>query len=354
MNRVYLKALLITCHGIALIGLSACDDQRQEQRVLRGSTMGTTFSVKLIAPPDSLRPRELQAEIESELASIEQAMSTYLKDSELSRFNNSRSTDVVEVSAVLCESVAAALDLSRLTGGAFDITVGPLVNAWGFGPAGAVAKPPAPQDIERLKRNLGFSQLSADCSIPAIRKAKPELYLDLSAYAKGYAVDQIANILDTRNLPDYVIEVGGELRMRGRNANRELWAIAIERPQQHGQESQPVQTVIRLTDLAVATSGDYRNYFEHDGVRYSHTIDPLSGAPVSHSVASVTVIAESAAYADAMATALLVMGPVEGMAFAESKNVAAYFLMHAEDSVVESMSRRFAEEAFNQNTEDKP
>lgn len=305
--------------------------------------MGTTFSVKLVAPPPGLDSRELQLAVEAELQAIEQTMSTYLAGSELSRLNSNRSSGEIEVSPALCSVIDAALTLSHYTKGAFDITVGPLVNAWGFGPEGSVAEPPERARIERLRQDTGYEYLAADCSTPSIRKDKPGLYLDLSGYAKGYAVDQLARILDARELSNYIVEVGGELRMRGHNASRESWAIAIERPRQDGRS---VQSVVRLTDQAVATSGDYRNYFEYDGVRYSHTIDPLTGSPVTHSVASVTVIADSAAYADAIATALLVLGPVDGLAFAERENIAAYFLMHADDRIAESMTRRFADEVF--------
>lgn len=343
MSNRQRKVSALTVLSACLLGLAACGDALLEQRVLRGQTMGTTFSIKLVAAPPDLDARDLQLEVEAELQTIEQTMSTYLTASELSRLNNNRSTGDIEVSAALCSVIDAALALSRYTKGAFDITVGPLVNAWGFGPEGSVDKPPARARIERLQHSTGYTHLAADCSTPSIRKQKPDLYLDLSGYAKGYAVDQLARILDARGLSNYIVEVGGELKMRGHNASREPWAIAIERPSQDGQ---PVQSVVRLTDLAVATSGDYRNYFEHDGVRYSHTIDPMTGSPVTHEVASVTVIADSAAYADAIATALLVLGPVDGLAFAERENIAAYFLMQADEGIAATMTSRFTDEVL--------
>lgn len=331
------------CTALLLLTIAACGDPRLEQRAITGSTMGTSFSVKLVEPPMTLDSESLQQEIEAKLATIEVSMSTYLPDSELSRFNVSGTTDWFEISAELCNIVEAALGLSSFTDGAFDVTVGPLVNLWGFGPNGSVAEPPNDGDIASVMQNVGHEKLAADCTIPALKKTVPQLYVDLSAYAKGYAVDRLVDILDDYGLPNYLVEVGGELRMRGFNANRENWAIAVERPLQAGRA---VQSVVRLTDIAVATSGDYRNYFEHAGVRYSHTIDPDTGSPVAHSVASVTVFADTAAFADAIATALLVLGPVKGMKFAEQEEVAAYFLLHADERIVESMTTRFATKIY--------
>jgi thiamine biosynthesis lipoprotein len=341
--RTTLQDFAAVFAALPLFTAAACSDARLEQRALSGSTMGTNFSVKLVEPPMTLDSEALQQEIEAELAKIETSMSTYIPDSELSRFNTSRTTDWFRTSPELCTIVESALDISGYTDGAFDVTVGPLVNLWGFGPNGSIAQPPDNEDIARVMENVGYEKLAADCTLPALKKSAPQLYVDLSAYAKGYAVDRLVTILDDYDLSNYLVEVGGELRMRGYNANRENWAIAVERPLQAGRE---VQSVVRLTDLAVATSGDYRNYFEHAGVRYSHTIDPNTGAPVAHSVASVTVFADSAAFADAIATALLVLGPVNGMMFAEQEDVAAYFLLHADDRIVESMTTRFATEIY--------
>lgn len=339
--RVLRAGLTALC--AAVVVTSGCGDRRLEQRALSGSSMGTSFSVKIVSPPVTLDSEALQEEIETELAIIEQAMSTYLPESDLSAFNRNRSTDWIETSPELCLAVERALEISSYTDGAFDITVGPLVNLWGFGPDGSIAEPPQAQEIESVMKNVGHNKLQADCDVPALKKQTPDLYADLSAYAKGHAVDRLASILDEHDVPDYLVEVGGELRMRGHNAKDENWAIAVERPLQEGRA---VQSVVRLTNTAVATSGDYRNYFEHDGTRYSHTIDPDTGSPVAHSLASVTVFAEDAAFADAIATALLVLGPVDGMQFAESEELAAYFLMHADTRIVESMTTRFASEIY--------
>lgn len=326
----------------AMLCLVACGDgDGLPEREFAGSTMGTTWSVKLVAMAEDFDMRAVRDDIEGTLSKAERAMSTYLLDSELTRFNLDRSTDWIETSAEFCDAVAAAQSIAKLTDGAFDITVGPLVNLWGFGPPGSVARPPARKDIEAMLKRVGHARLHADCTIPALRKDLPDLYVDLSAYAKGYAVDRVADLLDERGLVNYLVEVGGELRMRGSNARGEKWAIAIEKPVRGGRS---VQSIVGLTDAALATSGDYRNYFEYEGVRYSHTIDPRTGAPVTHNAASVTVVADTAAYADAIATALLVLGPNRGFEFAERENVAAYLLLRNDSEIEERMTSRFAAE----------
>lgn len=321
--------------------LCSCDvgEERLPEHEFVGSSMGTIFSVKVVAPPSDIDTTALQWQIEDLLSGIERAMSTYLAESELSRFNNSRSTDWFETSHELCEAIAAAQLISAYTGGVFDITVGPLVNLWGFGPTGAVTEPPDHDDIAEAVASIGHSRLQADCTIPALRKDLPALYVDLSAFAKGYAVDRISVMLDDQGFADYLVELGGELRIRGNNSKSERWAIAVEKPIQSGRS---MQSIISLTDTALATSGDYRNYFEHGGVRYSHTIDPRTGFPVSHSAASVTVLADTAAFADAVATALLVLGPSDGLAFAERENIAAIFLLRSGTGIEERMTSVFA------------
>ncbi len=324
-----------------LTALVACGDSARERPVqeLVGSTMGTTFSVKVVAPPENLDLPALQRDIQAVLDGINNAMSTYLDDSELSRFNASDSVDWIEVSPELCHAVEAARVVSEFTGGAFDVTVGPLVNLWGFGPSESAFEPPGNDTLTAAMQDIGYTKLGVDCTMPALRKASAGVYVDLSAFAKGYAVDQVAELLDARELPDYLVEIGGEMRMRGNNTRSEPWAIAIETPDR---SARTVQTVVHLSDAAMATSGDYRNFFEHEGRFYSHTIDPRTGYPVTHNGASVTVVADTAAFADAAATALLVLGPDAGMELAEQQSIAAYFLLRLGSEFEERMSSLFA------------
>jgi thiamine biosynthesis lipoprotein len=299
---------------------------------LGGRTMGTTFSVKLVSPPEALSREQLGKQIHATLARVENLTSTYLVHSELSAFNSNLSTEWARVSPQFCDVIERAVEVSKHTEGAFDITVGPLVNLWGFGPGGVVLQPPTDEEISAAMSRVGFHHLQTDCSQPAVRKDIADLYVDLSGWAKGFAVDELAALLDSHSLTNYLVEIGGELRARGYNAEQQDWSIAIEKPVEN--ERSP-QTILRLTDSGVATSGDYRNYFDYEGKRYSHTIDARNGKPVSHTLAAVTVLSESAAYADAMATALLVLGPQAGPLLAERLGIAAYFLLRGEDGIEE-------------------
>jgi len=313
---------LLLAAGLLGVALSGCSNDPAQLSVLEltGPTMGTSYSVKLVAPPADIDHEALKAQIDGSLARIEQRMSTYRADSELSLFNRSESTDWIEMSAELCGVIEQALSVSEITS-AFDITVGPLVNLWGFGPADALPEPPDNNVIEETLQNTGFEKLHTQCKTPAIRKDRADVYVDLSAYAKGYAVDQLAKLLSDQGLDDYLVEIGGELRMHGHNAGRN----------------------VQLTDVAVATSGDYRNFFLFAGQRYSHTIDPNTGYPVTHNTAAVSVISDTAAFADAMATALLVLGVDEGLAVAEREGIAAYFMLRSDAGMEAYSTLAFAD-----------
>jgi len=326
---------------VATLLLSACDraNERLPEFELTGQTMGTTYSVKLVTADQQSIGDDLAAALAERLAVIDMLMSTYNTNSELSGFNANDATDWVTVSAELCTVVEQALSISERTRGAFDVTVGPLVNLWGFGPDGDVQEPPRDDVIAAAIRRVGFDKLHADCTVPALRKDQADVYVDLSAVAKGYAVDQLAVLLEADQFTDFLVEIGGELSMRGHNADNELWAIAVERP---ADDSREIQSVVRVTDAAMATSGDYRSFFEYDGQRYSHTIDPRTGRPVAHNVAAVTVVGASAADADALATALLVLGPEDGLAFAAREEIAAYFLLRTDSGIEQRMTGSFA------------
>ncbi len=321
-----------------LLQLGACGDARLPTWELSGSALGTTFSVTLVDPADGIAGDALEAEIVASLESVDALASTWRDDSELSVFNANQSTDWVAVSAEFCAIVEQALEVSRLSGGAFDITVGPLVNLWGFGPDADVREPPADELIDAALQRVGYEKLETRCGEGAIRKMHPEMYVDLSGWAKGFAVDRVAELLDKRSAGNYLVEIGGEIRVRGHNAERRPWAIAIEAPSTT--ERRP-HSVLRVTDAGVATSGDYRNYFDHEGRRFSHTIDARTGRPIGHRLAAVTVIGESAAFADAMATALLVLGPEAGPELAEELGVAGYFLVRDETGINELATTRF-------------
>jgi len=306
---------------------------------LRGTTMATTWSVQVadpVADRDALR-----ASVQSSLDRIERLMSTYMPASEVSRFNASPSTDWMPVDRQTCEVVRLALDVSEQSGGAFDITVAPLVNLWGFGPDGTITDRPDRERIDSVRERTGYRRLEADCTRPAIRKSHAALEIDLSGIAKGYAADVVARRLEQESVDNYLVEIGGEMRLKGSKPDGASWRIGIEAPDR---DQRAVFDALALADAGVATSGDYRNYLEFDGRYYSHTIDPRTGNPVEHATAAVTVIAENAAFADAMATALLVLGSDDGLALAERETIAALFLNRTAAGVESIASTGFAEQ----------
>ena len=308
---------------LALLALSACDNA-SPQTDLRGTALGTSFVVSVIEFPAELDADAVQQDILDALAYLDELASTWRDDSELSALNAVLSVDWIPVSESFCELLERSLDISTITNGAFDPTVGPLVNLWGFGPAGQVSEPPTDEEIVAAQQKVGFRLLEVDCKEQRVRKNVSDLYVDLSGWAKGHAVDRVAALLDARGMKNYMVEIGGELRVRGHNRHGRNWAIGIEAP---STSERVPHAIVHVTDTSVATSGDYRNYFEHDGQRYSHTIDPRTGRPVTHDLAAVTVVNASAAFADAMATALLVLGPDDGPDLARQLGIAAYFLV---------------------------
>jgi thiamine biosynthesis lipoprotein len=299
---------------------------------LTGNALGTMFKVVLVEPPDALDTAGLENGIVASLGRVDELASTWRDDSELSMFNANQSVDWIVVSATFCDVLQQAIDVSRETNGAFDITVGPLVNLWGFGPDGQVQLPPSDDAINAAMQNVGVDKIETECSNRLIRKASPSLYIDLSGWAKGYAVDEIARLLDANGLENYLVEVGGEVRVSGHNSENRKWAIAIEAP---STSERVPHAVLRVTNMSIATSGDYRNYFAYDGENYSHTIDSRTGRPVTHDLAAVTVVNPSTAYADAMATALLVLGPEAGPNLARKLGIAGYFLVRNQTGIRE-------------------
>lgn len=331
----------ILCLNIAVLLslLYGCSpSQEQEALALHGRTMGTSYSIQVVNPPINLDRQLLQTEIDRELEWVNDLMSTYREDSELSRFNHNRSEDWFAVSPALAFLVEQAQEISVTSNGAFDTTVGPLVNLWGFGPDGSPGAMPSDSQIAKARRRIGHAKLQARTDPPALRKSEPELYLDLSAIAKGYGVDRVADLLDRARLHNYLVEIGGELRGHGHNGSGQAWRIAVERPDPGARE---VQSVVELRNGAMATSGDYRNFIERDGALYSHTIDPRTGRPVEHNLASVTVLAPTAARADALATAFLALGPDEGLALAESLQTAALFILRTSNGFQERQTSLF-------------
>ncbi|MCF7980830.1 MAG: FAD:protein FMN transferase [Pseudomonadales bacterium] len=339
MYRHLVKTILFTL--FALLPLAGCSSAEKGPELvsLSGPTMGTQFHVKYYLPTTTqLSVKVIQAHVEDELARVNQRMSTYLPDSELSRFNRSEIGQWFPISQETAEVVSLAQQISSQTQGAFDVTVASLVDLWGFGPSYRSEEPPAQQLIETELKKVGYSALKVRQSPSALFKTSP-VTVDLSAIAKGYAVDKVADALEKAGIQSYMVEVGGEIRAKGLKTENQPWRIAIESPLP-GQRS--VQRVLELTDIAVATSGDYRNYFEKNGQRYSHTIDPTTGYPITHALASVTVLAETSARADALATALMVMGPERALNFANENRLPVFMIVKQASGFSEIASDAFA------------
>jgi thiamine biosynthesis lipoprotein len=234
--------------------------------------------------------------------------------------------------------VKAALRISRLTQGAFDVTIGPVVNLWGFGPQTAEEALPSDKAVKDALAKVGYERVHVRDTPPALRKERSDINIDLSAIAKGYGVDKIAQYLEAQGIGHYLVEIGGELRGKGLNPNGVPWRIAIEKPDP-GQRV--IERIIQISDRGVATSGDYRNFFEIAGQRYSHTMDPRTGRPVRHDLASVTVVSDTCMEADALATALLVMGPEQGFRFAQSQGIEAFFIVIGSEGFTERSTAGF-------------
>jgi len=300
--------------------------------------MGTTYTIKLNISETKIDRPTISTEIYHRLDEINSQMSTYMETSTLSLFNQSNTQDWKEIPPELYAVIEEALRINKLSYGAFDITIGPVVNLWGFGPEAQLEIIPEESTIKETLDNVGSQKIHLREQPYAIRKDKPDLYIDLSAIAKGYAVDVIADYLDKLSINNYMVEIGGEIKTRGVNPDNKIWQIGIEKPLN---DQRSVQTIITLKNTAMATSGDYRNYFEENGNRYSHTIDPSTGKPITHKLASVTVLHPSTMTADAMATALLVLGPERGFELAVMENLAVMFIVRDKDNFIEIMTPQF-------------
>ncbi len=292
-----------------------------------GESLGTNFTVHIVGTTLSAGETAAASDaIRDELDEVDQLMSTWKEDSELSRLNRSPVGVAFPLSAETVTVLQHAGAIHKASDGAFDVTVAPLVRAWGFG-AGAEAQPPSDAALATLRMSVGQDKLTLGAE--AATRTDAGVHIDLSAIAKGWAVDEVSAALSRLGHPDHMVEVGGEVRASGTNASDQPWRIAIEQPS-NGRRT--ANHVVGLMDQAMATSGDYRNFREVDGKRISHTIDPRTGRPVEHTLASISVVAPTCVDADGWATALMVLGPEAGLARAEAEGIAAYFLVRTEDN----------------------
>lgn len=299
--------------------------------------MGTTYNVTVI--DGDLSESELTEAVEAVLAQVNAQMSNWDPNSEISRFNASPETGPQEISPELLHVMQAAAEIHDQSEGKFDVTLGPLIELWGFGTRRPGDALPAPEAILAAMARIGQTrQLTLDAEASTMTKAAPDVTIALAAIGKGYGVDAVADALRAREIENFMVEIGGDLVTAGLNEKGDPWQIAIEKPEPGGQS---IELIVPVSDLGMATSGDYRNFIEIDGARYSHILDPVTGRPITHRTSSVTVLAESAMLADGWATAMLALGAERGMQIANARGLAVYFISRGQGEYVSNASDAF-------------
>ncbi|WP_052384122.1 FAD:protein FMN transferase [Litchfieldella xinjiangensis] len=335
-----LLPLCLVVIGLWLAGCAETDPELDTPIRLEGEIFGTFYQVSLA---ESLRQSDLdllEAGIRDTLEDVDAAMSTYRDDAELMALNRTPVGQWKTLSAELTEVLAISEAVARQSGGAFDITIGGVVNLWSFGPEARPREVPEPDEIEARLGEIGLDKVELDVERSRARRMS-DVFIDLSAVAKGYATDRLMALLDDHGFSHYLVNIGGELAVSGyRDGQQSPWRVGVEVPDG---SRQVARHVLPLHDMTVATSGDYRNYFEQDGERYSHTIDPRNGYPIRHPLASVSVLHPSNAWADAWATALLVLGPEQAMAKAREQSLRVMTLVREGDGWVSEVSPAFVE-----------
>ena len=323
--------------SMLVLALSGCESNAERIEVLSGPTMGSTYTIKYVFNASTPAADAVGVQVQSILDEVDRQMSTYRLDSDIARFNQSPANTCLPMPQPVLDLAQYGYELSRSSDGAFDLTLGPLLNLWGFGPQARAKHVPSAADIAKAKTQIGYqhvrvvgNQLCKDAGVQ----------VEFNSIAAGYTVDRISERFTELNIDSYMIEVTGELIAKGRKPDGSPWRIALEQPLGDGQRV--IQRVLEIDGYGINTSGDYRNYFEENGVRFSHTIDPQVGAPISHRLASVTVVDPSALHADGLGTVLLVLGPERGLAFAEERKIAAFFVMRDGEGFATQVSSEFS------------
>ena len=320
---------------LALMGvLSACGNGDTLES-FGGPTMGSTYSIKYVRHTGLPAPDEVRVKVEQILADIDRQMSTYRSDSDIERFNQLPANHCQKMPAPVLELVRVGEQLAVQSDGSYDLTVEPLLNLWGFGPQARGEKIPTAEALAEARKRVGHQHLRIEgdrlCKDAAVE-------VDFDSIAAGYAVDTIAASLEAMGIHDYLAEATGELKASGKKPDGSPWRIALEEPRD---DQQVAERIITVDGYGVSTSGDYRNFFEQGGRRFSHTFDALTGAPVSHTLASVTVIHPSALMADGLSTLLLILGPQRGWDYAEKHDVGAFFVIRADTGFVTRSNHAF-------------
>ncbi|WP_373240174.1 FAD:protein FMN transferase ApbE [Kluyvera ascorbata] len=342
MDMTILRTMLL---GIVIL-LAGCDNTntpatpKAQVTVLDGKTMGTFWRVSVVGI-DQNRAEELRQKVQTLLDGDDQLLSTWKSDSALMRFNHSQSTTPWPVSEGMADIVTESLRIGQKTRGAMDITVGPLVNLWGFGPDKQPVKTPSQAQINAAKARTGLEKLTVinRAGQQYLQKSIPDLYVDLSTVGEGYAADHLARLMVEEGISRYLVSVGGALVSRGMNGEGQPWRVAIQKPTDR---ENAVQAIVDINGHGISTSGSYRNYYELDGKRISHVIDPQTGRPITHNLVSVTVIAPTALEADGWDTGLMVLGTEKAQQVVREQGLAVYMIMKEGDGFTTWMSPQFS------------
>ncbi len=334
---VNIKRLTVTLSLLVWAFFMAGCDAQLTYQTMGGRTMGTSWSLSYLPPNAEHNPASLQAAIEAELLDINQSMSTYIADSEINKVSNAPAGEPIPLSPGFAFVLNEALVLSRMSGGAYDVTVEPLILLWGFGPEFKTDTLPSPAEVDAARAQVGYQALGLDFETRTLTKQSPRS-LDFSSIAKGYGVDRLAELLRSRGVENFMIEIGGELRVQGLNPQGQAWRIAVRAPTA---DAPDVATTIVLQDMGVATSGDYFNFFRVGGQNYSHLIDPTTGWPIQHELVSVTVVDPSVTRADGLATTLLVLGKDKALELAEQNQLAVLLLAKTSEGIESFPSAQF-------------
>ncbi|KKO01395.1 hypothetical protein LCGC14_0116060 [marine sediment metagenome] len=322
--------------AVALVtALTGCFSSEAPVSEIYGSAMGSTYSVKWVSVDGAPDEQALQKSIDELLGQFDREVSTWRADSDLALFNAESGGICMTMPTSVLELATLANTLHRQSGGSFDVTVGPLLKLWGFHGGNGAQIIPSEEALAQVLSGVGQQRLR----IEGNRLCKDaNISVDVSAVAAGYMVDKLVEHLGSFGITSYMVEVTGELKAAGLKPGRRPWRIAIEEPRDHNRVA---QLIIPLDGYGVSTSGDYRNYFEFEGKRYSHTFDPASGKPVMHQLAAVTVLRPSAAEADGLSTILLVKGPKDGWQFAMDNDIAALFVIRKNEGFVSRSTPQF-------------
>lgn len=337
-NHWFFRCLILSI----CLTLTGCGPSNEVEEFV-GQQQGTTYHIKVVIDPSKISETSIRELIDGIFARIDLAVSNYRDDSELSRFNHQKTTDWIPVSAELAYLTSLAREVSDKTRGCFDLTIKPLFDLWGFSKSGPQKVPPN-AEIRRVMKHIGMGRIEVDRSGLRMRKRDPEIQLDLSSIGQGYTVGEIASALEQLGVVDYLVEIGGELKVRGRKPDGSHWRVAVEKPSPFSKEIQSLIDVRQIQGTAIMTAGTYRHYFEQEGQVYSHIMDPRSGRPVTHNLLSVTILHEDPTLADLWDTALLCVGEDEALKIAKEENLKVLLISDHAHQLVETMSPAFLKE----------